>query len=243
MVMLLTRCSYERSASVSRTTWFTSTIARVVWRLRAKVSRLRTIFAARSDSLRIVSRPRRVWSSVCRCDEALCPRQDCRERIVQLVRDTGDRLAERRELLGLQQLVIQVARLVLEPLSLADIAHQRFDAQPFRPAFGVRRDFDPDRRPIGAAQPKQVVGDRTITIETLEETLARQRVDEAIQLEWTDLVLRDLARVAEHQLEVRIRRERERRGLRHRPDVHAFVHRLEQTGKGFRRRRRSRGCS
>ena len=65
---LLTRCSYERSASVSRTTWLRSTIARVVWRLRAKVSRLRTILAARSDSLRMVSRPRRVWSSAGRCD-------------------------------------------------------------------------------------------------------------------------------------------------------------------------------
>ena len=50
IVMFVTRCSYARSASVSRTTWLTSTIARVVCRLRAKVSRLRTMRAARSDS-------------------------------------------------------------------------------------------------------------------------------------------------------------------------------------------------
>ena len=58
-VMFVTRCSYERSDSVSRTTWLMSTIVRVVWRLRAKVSRLRTMRAARSASWRMVSRPRR----------------------------------------------------------------------------------------------------------------------------------------------------------------------------------------
>ena len=59
-VMLVTRCSYDRSASVSRTMWLTSTIARVVWRLRANVSRLRTMRAERSASERMTSRPRRV---------------------------------------------------------------------------------------------------------------------------------------------------------------------------------------
>ena len=46
------------------------------------------------------------------------------------MRDAGDRLAERRELFGLQQLVIEIARLILEPLALADVAHQRLDAEP-----------------------------------------------------------------------------------------------------------------
>ena len=71
MVMFVMRCSYDRSESVSRTTWFRSTIARVDCRLRANVSRLRTILAARSDSLRMVSRPRLVFSSISeggRCD-------------------------------------------------------------------------------------------------------------------------------------------------------------------------------
>ena len=60
--------------------------------------------------------------------EPLGPGQDRRERVVQLVRDAGDRLAERGELFRLQQLVIQIARLILEPLALADVAHQRLDA-------------------------------------------------------------------------------------------------------------------
>ena len=64
-----------------------------------------------------------------RCDEPLGPAEDRRERVVQLVRDAGDRLAERRHLLGLQQLVIDVARLVVELLALADVAHERFDAE------------------------------------------------------------------------------------------------------------------
>ena len=64
-----------------------------------------------------------------RC-EALGPCQDGRERIVQLVSDAGNRLPQRGQLLRLQQLVIQIARLVLEPFALADVAHQRLDAQP-----------------------------------------------------------------------------------------------------------------
>ena len=102
-------------------------MARVVWRLRAKVSRLRTIFAARSDSLRMVSSPRFVCSSTGRCDEPLGPGEDGRERVVQLVRDAGNRLAKRRELFRLQQLVIEVAGLILEPLALAHVAHQRLE--------------------------------------------------------------------------------------------------------------------
>ena len=45
------------------------------------------------------------------------------------MRDAGDRLAERGELLRLQQLMIEIARLILEALALADVAHQRFDAK------------------------------------------------------------------------------------------------------------------
>ena len=134
MVMLLRRLFVDRSASVSRTIWLTSTIARVVWRLRAKVSRLRTIFAARSDSLRIVSSPRLRLIVDRALRQPLGPGQDRGERVVQLVRDAGDRLAQRGELLRLQQLVIQIARLVLEPLALADVAHQRLDADARRRA-------------------------------------------------------------------------------------------------------------
>ena len=86
--------------------------------------------AARSDSLRIVSRPRRTGFLERRAlRQPLGPAEDRRQRVVQLVRDAGNRLAERRHLLGLQQLVIDVARLVVELLALADVADQRFDAQ------------------------------------------------------------------------------------------------------------------
>jgi hypothetical protein len=98
-----------------------------VCRLRANVSRLRTIFAARSDSLRIVSSPRACLVGGA-LREPLGPGQDRGERVVQLVRDAGDRLPERRELLGLEQLVVEIARLVFEALALADVAHQRLDA-------------------------------------------------------------------------------------------------------------------
>ena len=150
--MFVTRCSYDRSASVSRTTWFRSTMARVDCRLRANVSRLRTILAARSDSLRMVSRPRLVFSSISeggRCDSRSAQRQNRGERVVQLVRDARNRLAERRELFGLQQLVVQVARLVFELLALADVAHERVDADAIHPAPADRR--GPSLRPRQAS--------------------------------------------------------------------------------------------
>ena len=105
----------------------------MVWRF-ANVSRFRTIFAAAPDSQDgfeaapglLVDRPLR---------QSFCPGQDGRERIVQLVRDAGNRLSERRQLLGLQQLMVEVARLILEPLPLADVPHQGLDAKlaPFAP--------------------------------------------------------------------------------------------------------------
>ena len=93
--------------------------------------------AARSDSLRMVSRPRRTGVVERRAlRQPLGPAEDRRERVVQLVRDAGNRLAERGHLLGLQQLVIDVARLVVELLALADVAHQRLDAQRADPSAG-----------------------------------------------------------------------------------------------------------
>ena len=60
------------------------------------------------------------------------PRQDRRQRVVQLVRDAGDGLPERGQFFRLQQLMVEIARLVLEPLALADVAHQRLDANAAR---------------------------------------------------------------------------------------------------------------
>ena len=86
--------------------------------------------------------------------QPLGPAQDRGERVVQLVRDAGNRLAERRHLLRLEQLVIEIARLVVQLLALADVAHERFDATaPFSSAaIGARRQFDPDRGVVGATK-------------------------------------------------------------------------------------------
>ena len=65
----------------------------------------------------------------CALGQPLRPAEDRGERIVQLVRDARNRLAERRHLLGLQQLVVDVAGLVVELLALAHIAHERFDVE------------------------------------------------------------------------------------------------------------------
>ncbi len=59
-------------------------------------------------------------------------------------------------------------------------------------------------RPVGAPQPQQVVGDRAVAREPLDERLARLRIDEPLQLERAHVLLRRFRRVAEHQLQVRI---------------------------------------
>ena len=166
--------------------------------------------------------------------EAFGPGQDRRQRIVQLVRDAGDRLAERGELFGLQQLVIEIARLVLEPLALADVAHQRLDAQ--RRAIrvlGVRRHLDPHERAIGATQPQQVIGDRAVAPQPLEKQLTRLRIDEEIDLEGSDLIAGRVGGEAEHQLEERVGEKRRAAARVHQSDVDAFVHGLEQAREGL----------
>ena len=115
--------------------------------------------------------------------QALGPAEDRRERVVQLVRDAGDRLAERRHLLRLQELVIDVARLVVELLALADVADERLDAQRAVVArrIGARRQLDPDRRcrrrGAGAAGSRST---EPSVREPLEERDARLRIDEAV---------------------------------------------------------------
>ena len=145
--------------------------------------------------------------------QPLGPAEDRRERVVQLVRDAGDRLAERRHLLGLQQLVIDVARLVVELLALADVAHQRLDAQRCRSsAGGSARAVSSTHTgvAVGAAQAQQVVGDRAVGGQPLEQRDARLRIDEAIAIERPDVGFGRFARVAEDQFEVRIGGDRRR---------------------------------
>ena len=57
--------------------------------------------------------------------QALRRGEDRGQRVVQFVGHARDRLTERRQLLGLQQLLVEVARLVVEPLALGDVAHHR----------------------------------------------------------------------------------------------------------------------
>ena len=102
--------------------------------------------AARSDSLRMVSSPRRNgWLEGWPFGQAFGPAENGRERVVQLVCDARDGLPERRHLFGLQQLVKNVAVLIIELLALADVAHERFEAQAAvsRWRVGARRHLDP----------------------------------------------------------------------------------------------------
>ena len=163
--------------------------------------------------------------------QPLGPAEDGRERVVQFVRDAGNRLAERRHLFGLQQLVIEVAGFVIELLALADVPHQRFDAhhpvalRRVRP----RRELDPDGVAVGAAQTQQIVVDGSIRRQPLEKAGARMRVDEAIEIERAHVLFGGVARVPEDQLEMRIGGDRRRRTGTDRADVDALMDRLEQS--------------
>ena len=59
--------------------------------------------------------------------QALRPRQDRGEWIVEFVRDAGNRLAERGHFLCLEELVVDVAGLVVQFLALAHVPHKCFD--------------------------------------------------------------------------------------------------------------------
>ena len=162
--------------------------------------------------------------------QPLGPAQDRGERVVQFVRHAGDRLAERRHLFRLQELVIDVARLVVQLLAFADVAHQGLDAKAraVGRAVGPGRQFHPDRRVVRAPQPEQIVADRAVGGEALHERGARRRIDEALAVERTHLGIGRFARVAEDQLEVGIGRNRGRRVGGNRPDVDALENGVEE---------------
>ncbi len=140
--------------------------------------------------------------------EPLGARQNRRERVVQLVRDTGNGLTQGGELLGLQELVIEIARLIFETLALAHISHQRFEAKAVREELGSRRDFDPNRRPVRAPQSQQVVGDGSIATQPLDEGVARLAVDETVEREWTDAPRGRIGGIPENELQIRVGGER-----------------------------------
>ena len=162
--------------------------------------------------------------------QPLGPRQNRRQRIVQLVGHARDRLPQRRHFFGLQELVVEIARLHLELLPLAHVAHQRLDAHGAGMVgrFGSGRHLDPHLGAVGLLQPQQVVADRAGVRQPLEERLPRLRIDEPGAVERPHVAVIGLRRVAEQQLEVRIRRQRRRRSAVHEADVHALVHRLEE---------------
>ena len=129
--------------------------------------------------------------------------------------------------------MIQIARLILEALALADVPHERLDAQAVASALRVRRHFHPHGRLVGAAQPEQVVRDRPVALQPAEEAVARLRIDEVLELERPHFVLGRVDAEAEHQLQVRVGGERLARCAVDRADVDTFVDGLEEPGKRF----------
>ena len=131
--MLLMRCSYDRKRQR-----FADNLVQVDHRARRvalagegqKVADdLGGAFRFAEDRLET---PARLFVDVT-LGEPLGPGEDRRQRVIELVGDAGDRLSERSELLGLQQLMVEIARLIFEALALGDVAHQRIDAQRRRP--------------------------------------------------------------------------------------------------------------
>jgi hypothetical protein len=180
--------------------------------------------------------------------QPLRPAQDGRQRVVQLVRDAGDGLPERRHLLGLQDLLIDVLGLIVRPLAFADVAHQRFHPQ--QPAIarapGTCRHLHPHRGAIQAAHPEEIVRDGQIVEELCNERGSRIGVDEPLRGKGHHLGLRGVRRVSKQLFQVGIGRERRVRELdargRDRPDEHAFADGLEEPRErictGFRSRGR-----
>ena len=91
--------------------------------------------------------------------QTLGPAENGGERVVQFVRDAGDGLTECSHLFRLQQLLIQVAGLVVQPTPLADVAHEDFDVR--GPVAARRRrmsrHFHPNQIAVQSPQTQQVV--------------------------------------------------------------------------------------
>jgi hypothetical protein len=132
-------------------------------------------------------------------------------------------LAERSEFLRLKELVIQIARLVLEALAFADVANERFDAKSVAGRLGVRGDLHPHRCSIGATQSQQVVGNRAVALKPAEEAVARLRINEVFKLKRTNVGIGCLSNESKHQLQVRIRGKRPACVAVDGGDVHAFM--------------------
>ena len=107
----------------------------------------------------------------------------------------GDRLAERGELFGLQEPEVKIAFLRFQPLALADVTNERFDAQGRRvEGFGPGGHLHPDRGIVCPPQAEQVVGDRAVGRETLHECRSGLRIGETLVVERADVGLGRLRR-------------------------------------------------
>ena len=96
--------------------------------------------------------------------QSLGPAENRRQRIVQLVRDAGDRLTQRGHLLGLQELVVDVARLIVQLFPLAHISQECFDADAAVGGLRAGGELDPNWRLIDATQAQQIARDRPIRL-------------------------------------------------------------------------------
>ena len=136
-------------------------MARVDARLRTKVSRCRTMRADRSASAQITSTPRLLTSS-----SGISDSRSAQLRIVAsgLFSScaTPDTSSDRRQLLVLQQLLVQLPRAIVEPLALGGVTQQRIDQD--AAAFGglhVRGNVHLQLRLVGLAHSQQIVRDAT----------------------------------------------------------------------------------
>jgi hypothetical protein len=170
----------------------------------------------------MVSMPRRVGASRLRSVR--------RSDHVRIVGDSGNGGAEGSHLLGLQQLMVEAAGLVFEFLAIGDVADEglhphaaaRFDD------LGLRRHLDPDRRAVGASKAEQVVGDRPVAREAIDEHRARALGREAIGIEGAQRGVRRVGWVAEHQPQEGVGGDRDGVAQTEQADVHAFVNGVEQ---------------
>jgi hypothetical protein len=121
------------------------------------------------------------------------------------MRDAGDGLAEGGRFFRLEQLLIQVARLIVELLPFADVTNERDQLHCLRRIqLGVGGDLNPNRGAVHPPHPQQVIAHGAVALEPLEKCRSRRRVGKAIGRERIQAVLRRICRVAEDGLEVGI---------------------------------------
>ena len=190
--------------------------------------------AARSAALWMASRSRRVGSSSRRPASRSAQARIVASGLFSSCATPDIVCPSGRELFGLRQLEVQIARLILQLLALGDVAHHRFDAQSVGAGqpLGARRDFDPHGRAVGAPQAQQVIVARAVAGQLLQEIArapARRRTDRGRTAGRRCRAPRPAA--AEHQAQMRIGGERRRFVEADEADVDAFAQRIEQAGE------------